>query len=351
MAQGNGKRKECLDNDDDEAQRVTVKRPALPLNTASIRTEVDGHGGSVSPAGSDNEDQEKNDSDHTPVQSVQPLVSSRYSNIQKTYTAKELGLLVNAQTYDHVKAKETAERALRQALDTIASMKLAEQNRILTQGREAIDRPILSKDDAAEFRLTSPRTLLGLDLEEDDKIHQPRDNRNKKQSISFTPRGMLKDQSWKLLLMFSREVVTHGMQYLEVSESPDWKPLHPEVKRSLVKEVSQPMEQDMVETLPDDGHMRCSLKARSKGDRWDPEPELQVWRHSWPLREMIKDTMDNIKDANRNHAKLERWCLGAMLKNPGPADLVIQEWPPAKASELLTAIQHRPVDSEEEWDE
>ncbi|KAJ9092702.1 hypothetical protein QFC20_007303 [Naganishia adeliensis] len=340
MAQGNGKRKECLDNDDDEAQRVTVKRPALPLNTASIRTEVDGHGGSVSPAGSDNEDQEKNDSDHTPVQSVQPLVSSRYSNIQKTYTAKELGLLVNVRTYDHVKAKETAERALRQALDTIASMKLAEQNRILTQGREAIDRPILSKDDAAEFRLTSPRTLLGLDLEEDDKIHQPRDNRNKKQSISFTPRGMLKDQSWKLLLMFSREVVTHGMQYLEVSESPDWKPLHPEVKRSLVKEF-----ESKVKRVP------CLKALFFHSDRWDPEPELQVWRHSWPLREMIKDTMDNIKDANRNHAKLERWCLGAMLKNPGPADLVIQEWPPAKASELLTAIQHRPVDSEEEWDE
>ncbi|KAJ9098037.1 hypothetical protein QFC20_006068 [Naganishia adeliensis] len=291
------------------------------------------------PSGSDNEDQEKNDSNHTPVQSVQPLVSSRYSNIQKTYTAKELGRLVNAQTYDHVKAKMTAERALREALDTIASMKLAEQNRILTQGREAIDRPILSKDDAAEFRLTSPRTLLGLDLEEDDKIHEPRNNRNKKQTISFTPRGMLKDQSWKLLLMFSREVVTHGMQYLEVSESPDWKPLHPEVKRSLVKELKS-----KVKKVP------CLKALFFHRDRCDPEPELQVWRHSWPLREMIKDTMDNIKDANRNHAKLETWCLGAMLKNPSPADLVIQEWPHAKASEL-PAIQHRPVDFEEEWDE
>ncbi|KAJ9092595.1 hypothetical protein QFC20_007324 [Naganishia adeliensis] len=242
MTKGKGKRKERSDSDDDEAQRVTVKRPALPLNTASIRTDVDGHGASVSPASSDNGDQEKNDSDHTPVQSVHPLVSSRNFNIQKTYTSKDLSRLVNARTYDHVKAKETAERALREALDTIVSMKLAEQNRILTQDREPIDRPILSKEDAAEFRLTSLRTLLGLDLEEDDKIHEPRDNRSKKQTISLTPRGMLKDQSWKLLLMFSREVVTHGMQYLEVSESLDWKLLHPEVKRSLVKEVSQPIE-------------------------------------------------------------------------------------------------------------
>ncbi|KAJ9095410.1 hypothetical protein QFC20_006648 [Naganishia adeliensis] len=329
MTQGNGKRKECLDHDDDEAQRVTVKRPALPLNTASIGTEVDGHGG-------DNEDQEKNDSDHTPVQSVQLLVSSRYSNMQKTYIAKELGRLVNARTYDHVKAKETADRALREALDTIASMKLAEQNRILTQGREAIDRPILSKDDAAEFRLTSLRTLLGLDLEEDDKIHEPKGQQKQETDDILHSKGHTEGPTLEAVAL------THGMQYLAVSELPDWKPLHPEVKRSLVKEVSQPIEQDMVETRPDDGHMRCNLEARSK--------RYLVLK---PYSSTGTAGTPNLsyKDANRNHAKLETWCLGAMLKNPGPADLVIQEWPPAKASELLTAIQYRSIDSEEEWDE
>jgi hypothetical protein len=80
-------------------------------------------------------------------------------------------------------------------------MKLAEQNRILTQGREPIDRPVLSKENAAEYRLTSPRTLLGLDVDEDDKVHAPRDHRSKRQMISLTPRAMLKDQSWKLLLV------------------------------------------------------------------------------------------------------------------------------------------------------
>lgn len=37
--------------------------------------------------------------------------------------------------------------------------------------------------------------------------------------------------------LFSREVVTYGQQYLDVSEAPDWKPLHPTVKKDLVTEV------------------------------------------------------------------------------------------------------------------
>ena len=86
-------------------------------------------------------------------------------------------------------------------IDTIDAMKFAEQNRTLTQGREPIDRPVLSKENAAEYRLTSPKTLLGLDIGEDDKVHAPRDHRSKRQTISLTPRGMLKDQSWKLLLV------------------------------------------------------------------------------------------------------------------------------------------------------
>lgn len=30
-------------------------------------------------------------------------------------------------------------------------------------------------------------------------------------------------------------------------------------------------------------------------DRWDTQAELHVWRASWPLKEMVKDTMDNMK--------------------------------------------------------
>lgn len=105
--------------------------------------------------------------------------------------------------------------------------------------------------------------------------------------------------------MFSREVVTYGIQYPEVSESPDWKPLHPEVKRALVKEISQSVERNVAVSLFDDQRIRQfegkaksvpSLKALFfHSSRWDPKAELHVWRYSWPLREMIKDTMDNIK--------------------------------------------------------
>jgi hypothetical protein len=50
MMKTKGKRKERSDDGDDEAQRITVKRPALPLNTTSAGTQVDSHCGSVSPA-------------------------------------------------------------------------------------------------------------------------------------------------------------------------------------------------------------------------------------------------------------------------------------------------------------
>ena len=105
--------------------------------------------------------------------------------------------------------------------------------------------------------------------------------------------------------MFSREVVTYGIQYPEVSESPDWKPLHPEVKRALVKEVSQSVEQDVPVSLSVDERIRqfegkvksvpCLKALFFHSNRWDSKAELHVWRYSWPLREMIKDTMDNIK--------------------------------------------------------
>lgn len=76
MIQGNGKRKECLDNDDDEAQRITVKRPAL-TPTVSVQKLTAMVGLSL-PSGSDNEDQEKNDSSYAcpirPAASIQQVL-------------------------------------------------------------------------------------------------------------------------------------------------------------------------------------------------------------------------------------------------------------------------------------
>lgn len=80
-------------------------------------------------------------------------------------------------------------------------MQRAEQERILTQGREPIEQPVICKEDAGDYRLTSPRTLLGLDLEPEDRIVPPRGTQVDKQTRTLTDRGMLKDKSWKLLLV------------------------------------------------------------------------------------------------------------------------------------------------------
>lgn len=74
--------------------------------------------------------------------------------------------------------------------EAITSLKAAEQERLRNQIQTPIDRPQIHRDQAGDFRLTSPRTLLGLEL------HPVDGGRGR-----LNRRGQLKDMCWKLLLV------------------------------------------------------------------------------------------------------------------------------------------------------
>jgi hypothetical protein len=56
-----------------------------------------------------------------------------------------------------------------------------------------IERPSITKEEAVNIRLTSTREVLGLQLDAKDRVNR-----------RWTNEGMLKDKSWKLLLVGGR---------------------------------------------------------------------------------------------------------------------------------------------------
>ncbi|KAJ9096486.1 hypothetical protein QFC20_006429 [Naganishia adeliensis] len=161
---------------------------------------------------------------------------------------------------DRVKLAED----LREAKYHILQMEIEAQRRRDAQIYRPIERPCITKEETVNIRLTGTRELLGLQFDKSDKVGK-----------KWTYKGMMKDRSWKLLLAMSREVVTWGIQLLELTAAPEWKKLHKTRKRQLVEE-----------------------------------------------------------------AKNKKWCIDAMKPDPRPHDIQIEDWPPPRADELVTPVDH-----------
>lgn len=73
-------------------------------------------------------------------------------------------------------------------------MEIEAKRRKDAQMYRPIERPCITKEDAVNVRLTATRDLLGLQLDKSDKVGK-----------KWTYKGMLKDRSWKLLLVNSLE--------------------------------------------------------------------------------------------------------------------------------------------------
>lgn len=81
-----------------------------------------------------------------------------------------------------------------QPTDHILQMEMEAKRRKDAQMYRPIERPCITKEDTVNVRLTATRDLLGLQLDKSDKVGK-----------KWTYKGMLKDRSWKLLLVNSLE--------------------------------------------------------------------------------------------------------------------------------------------------
>ncbi|KAJ9118462.1 hypothetical protein QFC24_006109 [Naganishia onofrii] len=172
-----------------------------------------------------------------------------------------------------------------------------------------IGRPYITKDEASDLRLLNARETLGLTIDAADK----------ERGEACTTRGYLKEQSWKLLLALSREVVTWGTASEGLDPVPLWKKLHWRKKTRL-----------------------------SSSSPWDPDAGPEIWKAGWPLRELIKSTIDNIKDTLKRQKSARSWFFKAYDLQIGSRLAKIKSLPPARAIHFTAAIQHQEPNTQDE---
>ncbi|KAJ9091165.1 hypothetical protein QFC21_007310 [Naganishia friedmannii] len=115
----------------------------------------------------------------------------------------------------------------------------------------------------------------------------------------------------------SREVVTWAIAKKDLDPDPVWKKLHRLKRRDIVNEAL------------------CYFNSA-----WDRHAGPEIWKASWTLRELLKITMNDIKDTVRRQENARAWCIKAYKENPGPREIHIRLWPPPRASQLTTAVRH-----------
>ncbi|KAJ9124665.1 hypothetical protein QFC24_003032 [Naganishia onofrii] len=349
VSKANIKRKRQPDAQDQSG--ITKRRPPMPLSSQGISSNrpaaIEENSSRENAATSQLQApalKEPLQTNHSVQNHSQPAHATGHPRSQPQATdsrknrqdGKQLTEKQKTQMFDYLQAEVTSLRARdgeRLAREARFAKELRESRRETQVIQEAVRaqqdyrdtapivRPVISREDAGDFRLANTRELLGLQIDPEDVG----------KGGAWTNRGYLKDQCWKLLLAISREVVTWAIAKKDLDPAPVWKKLHRLKKKDIVNESLGPT--CWV------GDLESKLDIARTIESCDERYQISDLRYPYNNVTISDSYWDN-RDTVRRQEDARAWCFKAYKEDPGPRDIHVRLWPPPRASQLTTAVQH-----------